>query len=225
MSDKTPPPLRNYAQMVRVVRDDNSNPFQASVPYQLGKAYSSTSSSAGETRIRSLDEIGINSRSPSQLQPPDNNANYNHRESTVLYHQLSGDQQRYFDGTSPNIAPTRQDAKPGTKTRAYLSSNASSESIAVTDSHPSNTRESSTSGSSGHSSQYAPQNTPQNTLQSTLQNNHTSRTHSPIQTHSQPIDSRFSHEKATSKQTRLPFVTHHSLEGTAGSPLDFSLNF
>jgi hypothetical protein len=217
MSDKTPPPLRNYAQMVRVVRDDNSNPFQASVPYQLGKAYSNTSSSAGETRIRSLDEIGINSRSPSQLQPPDNNANYNRRESTVLYHQLSGDQQRYFDGTSPNIAPTRQDGKPGTKTRTYLSSDAPSESISVTDSHPSSTRESSTSGSSGHSSQYAPQNT--------SQSNHTSRTHSPIQTHSQPIDSRFSHEKAAAKQTRLPFVTHHSLEGTAGSPLDFSLNF
>jgi hypothetical protein len=220
MSDKTPPPLRNYAQMVRVVRDDNSNPFQTSVPYQLGKAYSSTSSSAGETRIRSLDEIGINSRSPNQLQAPDNNANYNRRESTVLYHQLSGDQQRYFDGTSPNKAPTREDAKPGTKTRTYLGSDAPSESIMVKDSHTSSIRESSAGGSVDHSSLSHPHSSP-----STSKNDHGKRTHSPIQTHSQPIDSRFSHEKAAAKQTRLPFVTRHSLEGTAGNSLDFSLNF
>ncbi|EGG93665.1 hypothetical protein IMCC1989_921 [gamma proteobacterium IMCC1989] len=213
MSDKTPPPLRNYAQMVRVVRDDNSNPFQASVPYQLGKAYSGISSSPGETRIRSLDEIGINSRSPNQLQPPDNNANYSRRESTILYHQLSGDQQRYFDGTSPNIAPTRQDAKPGTKTRTYLDSNAPSESIAVANSRSGCTRESSASGSSEH------------LYHNTTKINHTNRTHSPIQTHSQPADNRFSHEKAVAKQTQLPFVTRHSLEGTAGNSLDFSLNF
>jgi hypothetical protein len=206
MSDKTPPPLRNYAQMVRVVRDDNSNPFQASVPYQLGKAYGSVSTSPDETRIRSLDEMGINSRSPSQLQAPDNNANYSRRESTTLYHQLNSDQQRYFDGTSPNIAPTRQDAIPGTKTRTYLGSNAPSESIVVKDSHTASSRE-------------------VGRVSGAPKNNNTNRTQSPIQTHSQPIDSHFIHEKTIAKQTRLPFVTHHSLEGTAGKSLGFSLNF
>ena len=128
---KTPPPRRNYAQMVRVVRDESSQQFSAQVPYQLGKAYGTEVSHPSETRVRSLDEIGINSRSPNQFQQPAINTNYNRRESTTLYHQLSSDQQQYFDGTNPNPSPTRLDARPGTKTRAYLSSNAPAEQINV----------------------------------------------------------------------------------------------
>jgi hypothetical protein len=222
MSNNTPPPLRNYAQMVRVVRDsnaggDSSNPFQLSVPYKLGKAYGGASTSGAETRIRSLDEIGIHSRSPNQLQAPNIDANYDRRSSTILYHQLTGDQQQFFDGISPNIAPTRQDARPGTKTRTYLGSGlenySTSEHIAVNASSASS-RESTTS-SSGHTPDHGD-------ASSLLLKN---RQPTSLQTHSLPVDSRFSHEKAAPKQTRLPFVTHHSLEGTAGNSLDFSLNF
>lgn len=226
MSQNIPPPLRNYAQMVRVVRDgsvgDGDNPFQASVPYQLGKAYSGVASSGAETRIRSLDEIGMSSRSPNQLQAPDTNANYDTRSSTVLYHQLSDDQQLYFDGVSPNMAPTRQDAMPGTKTRTYLgntNSQAATQQITVraaTQGKPATSSAGSTSAELNDSNQ-----------SSSLSANHSSVRPQPtaLQTHSLPVDRRFSHEKAAPKQTRLPFVTHHSLEGTAGNALGFSLTF
>ena len=88
MAGKTPPPLRNYAQMARVVRDAQKSRFAPSVPYQLGKAYGSAAASAGRTRVRTLDEIGINSRPPNQLQPPETDSYYSRRESTASYSQI-----------------------------------------------------------------------------------------------------------------------------------------
>ncbi|MGS2718771.1 hypothetical protein ACVBE9_11395 [Eionea flava] len=237
MSQNTPPPLRNYAQMVRVVRDDSmgkgsvggdNNPFQASVPYQLGKAYGGAASSGAETRIRSLDEIGISSRSPNQLQAPDTQTNYDTRSSTVLYHQLSDDQQLYFDGVSPNKAPTRQDAMPGTKTRTYLgstSSQAATQQITVraaSQGQPATSR----SGLSGSELSGSGLSNSELNASKPSSNAATVRPQpTALQTHSLPVDSSFSHEKAAPKQTRLPFVTHHSLEGTAGNALGFSLTF
>jgi hypothetical protein len=210
---KTPPPRRNYAQMVRVIRDEQSGQFNASTPYQLGKAYASEASSGSDTRIRSLDEIGINTRPANQLQSPDNSGYYSSRESTTLYHQLSDDQQLYFNGVSPKAAPTRLDARPGTKTRTYLNSNTPSENINV-------------SSQRTHSSTHSGKQ--QNTLNAEMnmsKGNTAKEYHSLLNTCSAPLETHIPNHSTAPKQTRLPFVERASLEGIEGTSLDFSLSF
>ncbi len=203
MSAKTPPPLRNYAQMARVVRDDQKQLFSPSVPYQLAKSYGDYTPSMAEVRIRSLDEIGINTRPAGQLQQSASDNYYNRRESTVIYHQLNDDQQQYFDGVSPNQSPTRRDALPGTKTRAYLNSDAASETINVAANYDSNHYE-----YTGHK-------------RAEKTKNHSA----PLAKSASDIDVSFTHEKPIKKQTRLPAVYGHSLEGTAETSLEFDLSF
>ena len=205
-----PPPRRNYAQMVRVIRDEPSEQFSANVPYQLGKAYSSEASSGADTRIRSLDELGINTRPVNQLQAPNNNSYYSNRESTTLYHQLNDDQQLYFDGVSPKTAPTRLDARPGTKTRTYLGSDAPSEQINVAAQQRSNT------GNVGK--------TPVNDGIKMNNQSNAKDYHSLLNTRSAPIDTHMPNHSPTAKQTRLPFVERATLEGIANTTVDFSLD-
>lgn len=216
MSTKTPsPPLRNYAQMVRVVRDDQKSRFAPQVPYLLGKAYGNLSSSGSETRIRSLDEIGIHSRSPAQLQDPATENYYSTRESTILYHELNDDQQQYFDGVNPSPAPTRLDARPGTKSRTYLGSDAPSEHIVVA---PSGRSVASTPNTGNRQGSVQSHGMPKQV------SSQERGARPPIQTASTPMD--LDPPKATApKQTRLPFVTRHSLEGVAPTGLDFCLSF
>lgn len=219
---KPPPPRRNYAQMVRVVRDDQSNPFSPQVPYQLGKAYAQPSSSGTDTRIRSLDELGINTRPVNQLQAPSLDANYNTRESTSLYHQISQDQQLYFDGVNPNPAPTRLDARPGTKTRTYLNSHAVSEKINVATGGHSTMQTKPMAGTatiSGCSSS----STANSLFGATPSGNKAYS--SALNSSSTPLESPLSNSSSVPKQTRLPFVKRHTLEGTSGTSLDFSLSF
>ena len=188
-----PPPRRQYAQMVRVVRDGKRALFQSPVPYQLGKAYGSEQSPPTETRIRTLDELGINSRSPDKAQSPGTDNHYNRRESTTLYHQLAADQQSYFNGISPKAASTRQDAQAGTKSRAYLGGNTPSQDIMV-----------------------AP-------LSQQGANDNKSKQrdyHSTLAKQSAPMDGGFSYQQPTQgKQTQLPLVKPSSLEGIAQTPL------
>lgn len=207
---KTPPPRRNYAQMVRVIRDEPSGQFTSNVPYQLGKAYGSEASSGTDTRIRSLDEIGINTRPVNQLQAPNNNSYYSNRESTTLYHQLTSDQQQYFDGVNPNPAPTRLDARPGTKTRAYLGSNAPSEHINVAAQQRSNSANTGTS--------------PANESMKINDDEHAKKSHSALHTRSTTRDTHIPNHSTAPKQTRLPFVERATLEGIANTTVDFSLD-
>lgn len=195
MTDKTPPPRRNYQQMVRVVRDGDSKP----VPYQLAKAYGEPASNPTETRERSLDEIGINSRTSRQPEAPGNDGYLPTRESTTLYHELSPEQQQYFDGTTPNPAPTRQDGWPGTKSRAYLGGDA--EHVTITPPG---------SGEKSHKKEQREEKAD------------TSRSRQ----HSQTDTGDFSplppapHVK---KQTKLPIVKRPSLKGTKGTDIGFDI--
>ncbi len=223
---KNPPPLRNYAQMARVVRDDANNPFRAQVPYQLGKAYGTETSNPSEVRIRSLDEIGIHSRSPNQLQAPVPNNNYSRRESTSLYHQLSRDQQLYFDGISPNPAPTRMDARPGTKTRTYLNSQAASEHINVTANSHSSNEDKVNSRHSSHNEIIQNYSIHHRLMNMEIKNSTPQKFYrSSLNTSSFPVKTPLFNESPAPKQTRLPIVRHPSLGGTSGTGISFSLNF
>ncbi|GGY41843.1 hypothetical protein GCM10011297_13570 [Bacterioplanes sanyensis] len=125
----TPPPLRSYRQMVRVVRDQPHACCR--LPYQLARAYAEENATPVETRLRSLDEIGMDGRSPRLPEAPGNAGFLSTRESTTLFHSLDEQQQSYFRGISPKAAPTRQDGWSGTKSRAYLGGG-SQESVTVT---------------------------------------------------------------------------------------------
>ncbi|ODS22930.1 hypothetical protein AB835_11560 [Candidatus Endobugula sertula] len=217
----TPPPRRHYGQMVRVVREDTTNPFSSQVPYQLGKAYGKQIASATETRIRSLDELGIHSRSPNQSQAPATDNNYNRRESSTLYHQLSADQKRYFDGMSPNSAPTRLDARPGGKSRTYLGDHAISEDINIMTGKCSIMVASSDTGEQSDVTSYQHNNS--DFMKQLFKQ---SKVHdSLLKKRSSTVDIRFSHPTLAPKQTRLPMIQQASLEGTAKTGLGFSLAF
>lgn len=218
MTNSPPPPRRNYAQMVRVVRDELKGAFKAQVPYQLANAYSFPSTSSDglldETRIRTLDELGMNTRPVNQLQNPGLESYYSQRESTILYHELSEDQQQYFEGVNPNPAPTRLDARPGTKSRAYLGSDTAAEKINVAEQ-----RSVTASSSSATPSKKKPSRS--GSIDST-------RVHpgcqSNLATSSTPLNLQ-PIEASAPKQTRLPYVQHASLEGIAPTPLGFCLTF
>lgn len=202
---KPPPPLRDYQQMVRVVREQQKSLFTQGVPYQLGKAYGKEAPSADETRMRSLDEIGINSRSPSHLQDPAADNNFNARETTSLYHQLSPSQQQYFSGQGPNHSPTRQDGLPGTKTRSFLGSHYEAEKIAVSEGPDQRDISRAKQQASGADSTNEPEASP---------NGGTS---------TPDFDTHFEHQVPGPKQTRLPIVRPAPLEGTSPTELDFRL--
>ncbi|MBX2807783.1 MAG: hypothetical protein KTR20_04045 [Cellvibrionaceae bacterium] len=193
-----PPPRRHYAQMVRVVRNEQQGLYKNPVPYVLGKAYGTESTGPADTRIRSLDELGINSRPPNQLQAPSLTSNYTVREATALYAQLPREQQHYFEGINPNPAPTRQDAKPGTKTRVYLGSHATAETIDVA---PSELTASTASSNSQRQANTAPAPAP------------APKTH-PAPAYQHPLPA---------KQTLLPVVKAPALQGTVATALSFSL--
>lgn len=117
---KTPMPLRNYQQMLRVIRDNDDMAQRSGNTYQLGTAYSGPVINPADTRLRSLDELGLNFRSSRQPEPKGLDRFLPRRASTSHFHQLNPGLQRYFTGTSAEAAPTRRDGWAGTKARAYL---------------------------------------------------------------------------------------------------------
>ncbi|ASP39839.1 hypothetical protein CHH28_14665 [Bacterioplanes sanyensis] len=198
----TPPPLRHYQQMVRVVRDQPHGCCR--LPYQLARAYGEGSVSATETRLRSLDEIGVDARSARKPEPPATNNFVSPRESTALYHQLDGNQQSYFRGVSPNPAPTRQDGWSGTKSRAYLGGG-SQESVNI---QPPSERHDAASASQHHEPSSASDEAEPGASQSQVE-------HRPADLSYAPSTLR------PGKQTKLPMVDSPSLKGIKGTDVSF----
>ena len=195
---KTPPPLRNYKQMVRVVRDNDQANTSSSVPYQLGNAYGNDNPSPVETRERTLDENGINSRTPRQPESAGLEGYLSARETSSQFHKLDDGQQQYFTGTNPNPAPSRQDSLPGTKSRAYLSSDneqANSERVLVTEEKDKKTQ------------QRKKPNPPE---------------HKPVDLHFKHEGHENAAAAAKGKQTNLPVISKSSLSGTAGSKVSIN---
>lgn len=199
----TPPPLRGYRQMVRVVRDQPHACCR--LPYQLARAYAEENATPVETRLRSLDEIGMDGRSPRQPEAPGNAGFLSTRESTTLFHSLDEQQQSYFRGISPKAAPTRQDGWSGTKSRAYLGGG-SQESVTVTP--PSERSDAAATQPVDHvPADHVP----------TASSPHASPNpspHTPADLSYQPSGLK------TGKQTRLPLVERPSLQGIKGTDVE-----
>ena len=120
-------PLRNYQQMVRVVKKDaNQN------SYNLASAFGDQPpSDSTDKRMRSLDEMGIPSSSLRRPAPEVHGGNFSTRISTIFYHSLNGRSQGYFNGHPPDVH-SRTDTLAGTKERTELSTHSFSKKIEPT---------------------------------------------------------------------------------------------
>ncbi|WP_018693806.1 hypothetical protein [Algicola sagamiensis] len=108
-------PLRNYQQMVRVVRNDGSGE-----QYHLASAYGDgPRAESTDLRLRTLDEMNLPSTSPRRPAPTVSGGDFSTRTSTVHYHELNAHGRGYFDGSAPQIT-TRTENMPGTKFRTDL---------------------------------------------------------------------------------------------------------
>ncbi|WP_432453220.1 MULTISPECIES: hypothetical protein [unclassified Agarivorans] len=117
-------PLRDYQQLVRIVRDKGVNDhYQLANAYGLGSKVSHT-----ELRMRTLEELGEPSSSPRRPAPTVSGGEFSKRDTTIMYHQLNPQTRGYFSGVSPNIV-SRNDSIPGTKLRTGLGSHSFSNKI------------------------------------------------------------------------------------------------
>ncbi len=222
---KTPPPLRHYQQMVRVVREQERSKYRSTTPYKLATAYSTESDTPTMTRERSLDEIGINSRTTRQPESESFNGCLSNRENTVLYHQLAASQQQYFTGRHSDTQPFRQDNLAGTKSRAFLSA----------DDHtfPAHSRVQCQAVSDPLKPAGYSVSALSNVVRQTALPSSSVGHQSALTTASEPnfVSSGYSNSELrilgtiAEKQTRLPIVGSLSLEGIRGNSLQFSLTF
>ena len=116
-------PLRNFQQMVRIVRNKGmlnhyqlANAFGASAP--SNRPVSSQVSQTNR-RMRTLDEMNIPSASLRRPAHEFPGGEFSPRTSTIHYHALNATSRAYFNGTSPQVH-SRADSMPGTKMRTEL---------------------------------------------------------------------------------------------------------
>jgi len=121
------PLLRDYKQMIRIVRNkDNS-----ATSFNLGNAYGKTSkdfsdifenngATPTELQIRTLNEINMPSTSPRRPEAPANEGLLSNREGSALYHDLNTTSKNYLNALGGSNGVRRSDALPGTKLRTQL---------------------------------------------------------------------------------------------------------
>lgn len=125
------PPLRDYKQMVRIIRDQNNS----ALSYQMGTAYGShgdnlfESISGTERRIRTLNEMNMPSTSLRRPEAPAVDGFLSTRASSTLYHDLNDSTQRYLNGQGGAQMVRRSDGDPGTKLRTDLGHDAFAKNV------------------------------------------------------------------------------------------------
>ena len=113
MTDDVRPPLRNYRQMVRVVKKEGTS-------YKLANAYGVTApATPTDLRIRTLDELGVSSETIRRPAQTVTGGEFDKRTETIHYHDLNVRSRSFFNGVSPPIV-SRNDSMPGTKERTDL---------------------------------------------------------------------------------------------------------
>lgn len=137
------PPLRNYNQIVRVVRDDTTGDHLAkhAVDFKLGNAFGEHQSngfdslfsnggiSPTELQMRTLDSMNLPS---SSLRRPGNTKSGGllpTRAGSLLFHDLNPSTRDYINGMNGGQTMNRLDAQPGTKLRTQLDPSASNKRI------------------------------------------------------------------------------------------------
>jgi hypothetical protein len=138
------PPLRNYQQMVRVLKKEsrdepctNSNNAYSShsAQYQLGNAFGDNATTGFDSlfsdgishtqkQLRTLESMslpGSTGRRPGQT---GNGGAYSGRATSTLFHNLNEFTRNYFSGQNGGKVNSRHDMGSGTKYRTQLSPNA-----------------------------------------------------------------------------------------------------
>jgi hypothetical protein len=117
------PLLRDYRQMIRVVRDKANS----ATSYQMGNAYGGSTKSNELTQvdptqkqIRTLSEMNLPSNSPRRPELPAVDGFLSTRASTTHFHALNTGTRQYLSGAGGNMAVQRKDGEPGTKLRTEL---------------------------------------------------------------------------------------------------------
>lgn len=122
------PPLRNYGQMTRVVRDKPNS----STSYQLGSAYGETTDqrvNPTEQRIRTLNSMNVPSTSLRRPERPAVEGFLSTRASSTLFHDLNDTTQQYVSGQGGPQGVRRSDGEPGTKMRTEIGRDAFSKTV------------------------------------------------------------------------------------------------
>ena len=114
-------PLRNYKQMVRIVKNAISSPLQ----YQLASSFGENKAPVRGTdlRLRTLEELHLPSTSQRKPGPIDHGGEFSTRVSSSYFHQLDSASRSYLDGAGGPQTQSRLDNVPGTKIRETLGSN------------------------------------------------------------------------------------------------------
>jgi len=121
------PLLRDYRQMVRIVRDKANS----ATSFKLGNAYGKQQKSFSdvftnngatptELQIRTLNEINVPSTSIRRPEAPAEDGYLSSRESSTLYHDLNNTSKQYLNALGGDNGVRRSDGQPGTKLRTQL---------------------------------------------------------------------------------------------------------
>lgn len=161
------PPLRNYRQMVRVVKDDaddshmDAHLAKQAVNFKLGNAFgdhepdefdamfSNGGVSPTELKIRTLDSMNLPSSSLRRPGITGSGGILPTRSGSSLFHDLNESTRDYLNGMDGGQALSRHDAGAGTKFRTQLSPDASNK---VVYQHDAFTGHNSSRGKNTHSS-------------------------------------------------------------------------
>ena len=134
------PPLRNYQQMVRVVKNDSHGGHLAkpAVDLQLANAFgdhhtnafdnlfSNGGISPTELQIRTLDSMNLVSSSLRRPGKTNGGGLLPTRSGSTLFHDLNHSTRDYMNGMTGGLTLSRQDSEPGTKLRTELNPNSTS---------------------------------------------------------------------------------------------------
>lgn len=125
------PLLRDYRQMVRIVRNkDNS-----ATSFNLGNAYGKKSKDFSdifandgvtptELQMRTLNEMNLPSTSPRRPDAPAKEGLLSNREGSTLFHDLNTTSKDYLNALGGSNGVRRSDGLPGTKLRTQLGKDA-----------------------------------------------------------------------------------------------------
>jgi hypothetical protein len=124
------PLLRDYRQMVRIIR----NKENSATSYKLGNAYGKQQDSFSdifanngvtptELQIRTLNEINVPSTSPRRPGANAEEGELPSRASSALYHDLNNTSKEYLNALGGDNGVRRSDGQPGTKLRTQLGQN------------------------------------------------------------------------------------------------------
>ena len=128
------PPLRNYKQMVRVMRDDGNDKLcKKACSFNLGNAFGENPTSGFDSlfpnggvsptqlQMRTLDTMNMASGTTRRPIKTGQSGVFNTRVKTTVFHDLNSVSKEFLSGMGNGSASNRHDSGSGTKFRTQLS--------------------------------------------------------------------------------------------------------